>query len=443
MRQNISLHKHVIVIGASIGGLLTARMLRNHFEKITILEKDTVNDFPESRKGQPHTKHLHGLLPAGLNVMLQYFPTLMYELKQAGAMIIDFAESMQWFTHGGYRKSFNMGMPAVFSSRPLLEQVIRKNVLNTPGIELRDNITVKKLITTEDTTTVVGVETELKDEKQSSFLYSDLIIDVSGRGAKTFQWLKEMEYDVPPVSEVKINIGYATRLFERDANNPNSKKWFFNTPVAPFEYGSGGAFPIDGNRWIVTLSGWHGKYPETDEQSFNEYARNLSANDVYNIVSTCKPVSDISQYKYASSLRKHYEKLNRFPVGYLVLGDAMCSFNPIYGQGMTSAALQVKALDELLQTGIADIKLSKAFFSKAAKIIDIPWRLSVGEDFRYTETTGPKPAGVNLINKYVSKVHKATLKDKVVCEAFLKVMSLLKSPTSLFHPKIFWRVMRA
>lgn len=126
-----------------------------------------------------------------------------------------------------------------------------------------------------------------------------------------------------------------------------------------------------------------------------------------------------------------------------MLGDAISSFNPTYGQSMTSASMQASALDNLLTERTADDELAKVFFRRAAKIVDIPWQLAVGEDFRYTETTGPKPAGIDLVNKYVSRVQRATLSDEVVCKAFLNVMSLLKPPTSLFHPRIFWRVMLA
>jgi 2-polyprenyl-6-methoxyphenol hydroxylase-like FAD-dependent oxidoreductase len=435
-------NSHAIVIGASLGGLLTARVLSNHFNKVTILEKDEVTNDAKARKGQPHTQHLHGLLPAGLNVMLHYFPDLLHELEAAGANIVDFAKNMRWFTHGGYRKTFEIGLPAVSASRPLLEQIVRQKVIQMTGIELKDNITVKKLITSASKKEVIGVEAEQKNNQQIILLKSNLVVDVSGRGSKTFQWLNEMGYQAPETSEVKVNLGYATRLFERNTKSIKADKWFFNTPEAPHEYKSGGAFPIDGNRWIVTMAGWHGEHPQLDEEKFNAYAMGLPQQDIYEIIQSCKPVSSIVQYKYMSSLRKHYEKLTRFPQQYLVLGDAFCSFNPVYGQGMTSAALQVKLLDEILHIKAGANKLAKAFFKQASKIIDIPWNMAVGEDFRYPETTGPKPIGIGIINRYIYKVHKATLKDEIVCKAFLEVMSLLKPPASLFHPKILLRVMK-
>jgi 2-polyprenyl-6-methoxyphenol hydroxylase-like FAD-dependent oxidoreductase len=438
--QKTNNRKHAIVIGASLGGLITARALINHFEKVTILEKDTVHDEPESRKGQPQTRHLHGLLPMGLNIMKTYFPGLLSDFESRGASVVDFAGSMQWYAYGGYRKKFHFGMNGVVASRPLIEYVVRKRLLAIPNIQLIDNCTVKQLINSENHDRVTGIVMEQKNAGQVS-LDADLVIDVSGRGSRSFQWLKEMGYETPELSEVKVNVSYTTRIYRRDPQDPRGKNWIFCSPHAPYEYRAGGAFAIEGDRWIVSLGGWHNQPLPGNEEEFAAYAKSLPLPDIDSIISTCEPVSDIMQYKYPSSLRRHYEKLNRFPKGYLVLGDAACSFNPVYGQGMTSAAMQAAALDGLLHQNIAEDKLAKKFFSKAAKIIDIPWGMAVGEDFRYPETKGPKPAGINIINKYVSRVHKATLKDKVVCEAFLKVMSLLKPPASLFHPKIVWRVM--
>jgi 2-polyprenyl-6-methoxyphenol hydroxylase-like FAD-dependent oxidoreductase len=417
--------------------------LSKYYHRVLIIEKDAVGNDAIPRKGQSHTRHLHGLLPAGLKVMTFYFPSLLEELEHNGANIVDFAGGMHWFTHGGYRKSFQIGMQAVSSSRPLLEKVIRNSVFKEPRIELKDRTLVKKLVFNPTCQCVKGIEIQQMGEADSSILPCDLVIDCSGRGSKSFLWLEELGYKQPSVSEVKVNVGYATRLYEQKPNDPMNNKWIFSTPEAPYEYKSAGAFPVENGCWLVTLAGWHGNHPSTQEESFNNFAKNLPFGDVYRIVSTCKPISDISQYKYSSSLRRHYENLSRFPGSFLVLGDALCSFNPVYGQGMTSAALQIKMLDELLKSGSSKEELASKFFRRAAKIIDIPWKMAVGEDFRFPETIGPKPPGTNIVNKYVTKVHRATLTDEIVCEAFLNVMSLLRSPSSLFHPRIFWRVIRS
>jgi hypothetical protein len=200
--------------------------------------------------------------------------------------------------------------------------------------------------------------------------------------------------------------------------------------------------PIEGNRWIVTLAAWHSDGTVITEANFLEFARSLEGQDIYDIISQCEPLSGVIPYKFPFSLRRHYERLDRFPLGYLVLGDAVSSFNPTYGQGMTVAALEVVELDRLLTKNITPTQLAKTFFKNIAKVINIPWQLSVGEDFRFLQTRGSKPIGIDFINRYVEQLHRVTLVDVVVGEAFLKVMNLMASPTSLFHPRIVWRVFK-
>lgn len=437
--------RHAVVLGASMAGLLAARVLSNHFDQVTIVERDPVHDRPESRKGQPQTRHLHGLLASGLDIMTRYFPDLPDALAAGGALVTDMTEHMQWYTYGGYRQRFSMGRRAALMSRPFLEHLIRQRTLALPNVALVDNCAVKALQTTRDSQRVTGVKVERRDgEAGEQVLAADLVVDCTGRGSRSPQWLVEMGYAAPAESEVKVSVGYATRVYRRDPADPRSQDWILLTPEAPKETRFGGMFPIEGDRWVVSMGGWMGDHAPTDEQGFLEYARALPAPDIYNIISQAEPLSDITPHKFTSSLRRHYEKLERFPEGYLVLGDAICSFNPTYGQGMTSAAMQAAELDAILAQRQASVAgLAPLFFKRAARVIDTPWQLAVGEDFRFPETTGPKPAGVDVLNRYVARVHRATLEDAVVGAAFIQVMNLMAPPSSLMKPGIMLRVWQA
>ena len=437
-----SLRQHAIVLGGSLTGLLAARVLSQYYARVIIIEKDTVHREPESRKGQPQTRHLHGLLPSGLQVMSRYFTGLLDEITSYGAKVFDFGESMNWYCYGGFRKSFAIDIKTVSISRPLLEHIIRERVLGLSNVRLIDNTTAKHLIADEKQK-VTRVVTEEKVSGRTESLSADLIIDSTGRGSRTPQWLKESGYGEIEVSEVKVNVGYTTRMYERDPGDPRGEKWIAYTPQAPAETRFGGAFPIEGDKWMVTVGGWHGDHAPAENAGYLEFVKSLPNPDIYDIVSKNEPASEFVQYKFPVSIRRHYEKLRRFPVGFLVLGDAISSFNPIYAQGMSSASLQVKVLDNMLAENVAADELAKVFFKRSKKIIDTIWGLATGEDFRYSLTTGARPIGIKLINKYVAKIHRATTKDEVVCGAFLKVMGLLKPPASLFHPKILWKVMRA
>ena len=433
--------QHAIVLGGSLTGLLTARVLSQYYTQIIIIEKDTVHREPEARKGQPQTRHLHGLLPSGLQVMSRYFTGLLDEITSNGAKVFDFAASMNWYCYGGFRKSFHIDIKSVSISRPLLEHIIRERVLALSNVRLVDNTTAKHL--TIDKQKITGVVIEEKVSGRTESLSADLIIDCTGRGSRTPQWLKELGYAEIEVSEVKVNVGYTTRLYKRDPADPRGENWIAYTPEAPAETRFGGAFPIEGDKWMVTVGGWHSDHAPAEDHGYLEFVKSLSNPDLYDIVSKNEPASEFVQYKFPLSIRRHYEKLRRFPVGFLVLGDAISSFNPIYGQGMSSASLQVEVLDKMLADNVAEKELAKVFFKRSKKIIDNIWGLATGEDFRYPLTIGSRPPGIKLINKYVGKIHRATIKDEVVCGAFLKVMALMKPPASLFHPKILWRVLRA
>ena len=435
-------HDHALVMGASMGGLLTARVLSTYFKRVTIIERDVVNRQPESRRGQPQTRHLHGLLPGGFKVLNSYFPDLSEALSEAGASVFDFTERMVWYTHGGYKKKFTMNLPAVTMSRPLLEHLIRERVLALPNVTLLDNCPVKHLTSTPDKKRVTGVVVESRDNQNPGPILADLVVDVTGRGSRSPAWLKELGYEAPATTEVKAKVGYATRSYQRNPADA-SPNWYLYTPEAPKETRFGAMLPVEGNRWMISVGGWHSDAAPTDEAGFLEFVRALPMPELYEIVSQSQPLTDLTSYKFSSSLRRHYETMTRFPLGYLVLGDAMSSFNPTYGQGMTSAALQAQALDEVMDAHPHDRNLAKRFFRQAARVIDTPWQLAVGEDFRFPETVGQRPVGNGPLNRYIARIQRVTQTDEVVCAAFINVMSLLKPPTTLFHPRILWRVLTA
>ena len=435
--------KHAVVIGGSMTGLLTARVLSNHFDKVTIIERDPVHDSPESRKGQPQTRHLHGLLAQGLLIIQELFPGIQDELVQGGAITGDMGDFMHWYAFGGYRIAFKSNLTGMCMSRPFLEFHIRRRVLNLPNVTLLDSCAVSELVTTPDKKQVTGVRLNQRSaDNTTDVLNADLVVDASGRGSSAAKWLETLGYARPSESRVKARLGYVTREYRRTITDPDTLRIQMVTPAAPVERHGVFLFPIEGDRWIMTASGYVDDHPPATEAGLLEFLRNLPAKDAYNIISQSEPLTDIITYNYPASLRRHYEKLTSFPAGYLVIGDAIASFNPIYGQGMTSAAMQARALDESLRERVELKDLWKSFFKKAGKVVDIPWQLAVGEDFRFPQTEGAKPPMMDFLNAYVAKVHQATHRDSVVYAAFLRVMNLMAPPTSLMSPGIFGRVLR-
>jgi 2-polyprenyl-6-methoxyphenol hydroxylase-like FAD-dependent oxidoreductase len=441
MNPTQSARTHAVVLGASMAGLLTARVLSEHFDRVTIIERDAVADRPEARKGQPQTRHLHGLLASGLQVLTRYYPDLPDALRAGGAIVSDMGEGMNWYTYGGRRAPATVGLEAALMSRPFLEHLVRQRTLARPNLTLRDGAAAVGLLES-PARRVCGVRVEVGEG--TAELRADLVVDCGGRGSRSLNWLRAIGYAPPETSEVTVDVGYATRLFRRDPADPRGRTWTLYTPEAPRETRFGGMFPIEGDRWVISMGGWAGDHCPTDEAGFLAYARSLPAPEIAEVVAQAEPLSEISAYRFSASLRRHYERLREFPDGYLVLGDAICSFNPTYGQGMTSAALQAQALDELLAARGGRLEgLAPQFFARAAQVVEIPWQLAVGEDFRFPQTRGPRPAGIDLLNRYVALVHRATQTDAQVTQAFLRVMNLLAPPSSLMAPGVLLRVLRA
>jgi 2-polyprenyl-6-methoxyphenol hydroxylase-like FAD-dependent oxidoreductase len=439
-----NLHRNsALVIGGSFAGLLAARILSDYFEKVTIIERDLMHNFPESRKGQPQTRHLHGLLVQGFKIITRYFPDLMEGLLSGGTPLLDMGQSMRWYCYGGYRAKFELGMKGIITSRPFLEWHIRQRVTALPNVTVLDGFSAEKLLASDDHKQIIGLQIRNSEKDlEPQTLLADLVIDTSGRGSRSPKWLEELGYNKPEESTVTCGAGYTTRIYRRDVFQPASLNWISITPEAPRQYTFGGVFPIENGKWMIALGGWHGHHAPATEDGFKDFAKSLPAPDVYNIIANATPLSEFITYKFPASLRRHYEKLEHFPDGYLVLGDAVCSFNPIYAQGMTSAAMQAATLDTLLkeQPGLSGI--FKLYFKQVAKIVDIPWQTAVTEDFRFPETKGKKAPGTDLINAYMDHVHRATHHDPIVGAAFLKVLNMIEPPTSLLSPQILWRVLR-
>jgi hypothetical protein len=197
---------------------------------------------------------------------------------------------------------------------------------------------------------------------------------------------------------------------------------------------------MEGDRWMVTLFGMLGDHPPTDDAGFLAFANTLPALDIHDLVSRGEPIGDAVPFKFPQSTRRHYESVDRFPDAYLVFGDAFCSFNPIYGQGMSSAALQALALDKCLSAG-ADA-LAPRFFKAAAAVVDAPWTMAVGGDLRYPDVEGTRTGMVKFVNWYIGKLHIAAAGDPQVARAFHRVANLLDPPPSIMRPGVALRILQ-
>ena len=423
--------KRAIVIGGSMGGLLAARVLVDHFDEVTIIDRDKFPDQPDHRRGVPQSRHTHGLLASGREVLERFFPGLSRELREAGALPGDLIAESKWFFEGGLCSKFPSGLSGLLLSRPLVEFMVRKRVLAIPNVRVLESMVVTGLESIGGKVTGVQLDDRV--------LKADLVVDASGRGSKASDWLDLMNYEKPNVDRVEIGVGYTTRIFRRRPQDSDGDVAVV-IPATRETMKGGVMLAQEGDRWTVTLFSYFRDYAPTDVEGFRAWACQLPCQEIGNVIRDAEPIGEAYTARFPASLRNRYENLKRFPDGLLAFGDSICSFNPTFGQGMSTAALEAVELDESLKAGLTG--LARRFFKRAARVIDIPWSVSVGADLSLPCTVGRRGLGVRVINWYISKLHKAAHHDEVATLAFHRVANLLAPPPSILHPRVIWRVLK-
>ncbi len=293
-------------------------------------------------------------------------------------------------------------------------------------------------------TRAVGVEVRHRGEGgRVEQLHADLIVDAGGRGSRLPYWLEALGYAPPEESTVEVHIGYASRIYERP--EPGRRDWqilaAYGTP--PDRTRTGYLFPIEGGRWLATAVGFLRDYPPDDEAGFLEFARSLEVPDFYEAIKEAKPLTPIATFQFPCHRWRRYERLSRLPDGLLALGDAFCCFNPVYGQGMSTAALQVDLLDRLLRQCGREVPagFGKRFFHQAAKIVANPWMLATASDFLYPQTLGKRPFGVRLLHWYLVRLFQSCAWNKTIALRFYRVLNFLDPPGVLFRPSTILAVL--
>jgi 2-polyprenyl-6-methoxyphenol hydroxylase-like FAD-dependent oxidoreductase len=415
-----------------MAGLLATRVLSDYYEQVILTERDRLPNMAEQRRGVPQGRHTHGLLASGRQVLEHLFPGVSKQLTDAGAVAGSITRDSHWYCEGGCLARFESGLDGLLMSRPCLESVVRERVRRLRNVRISDDCEVSGLAATEDGRRVIGIKAH------GTTLAADLVVDATGRGSRSPQWLEAMGYPRPAEETVEIALAYTTRLFRRRPSDLNGDVAVVIPPTPTGKRG-GVMLAQEGDRWTVTLISHFGESAPSELKGFIEYARTLPAPYIYEVIHNAVPVSDPASARFPASIRRRYEKLTRFPHGYLVFGDAISSFNPIYGQGMSVAALQAMELQSVLDEGAEG--MARRFFARAAKVVDIPWSIAVGNDLRMREASGPRSAGLNFINWYMSKLHQAAHHDPVPALAFHRVANLLAPPPSVMSPRVALRVL--
>ena len=417
-----------VVLGAGIAGLLAARVLADHFDRVTVVERDDVTT-PDHRRGVPQARHLHGLMERGRQIMEELYPGLTAQLVAEGAPTTEVLCESRWYLSGLRMHPTSTGLITLLASRPMLEHGIRGRTLALDGVELLAG-TGCGLLTGPNAVTGVRLA-------GARALAADLVVDATGRGSKSPDWLAEHGHERPGEDRVDVDLGYASRLYRRRPEHLDGDRGVVVSTMPGFR--GGGAITLEGDRWHVTLAGMLGDHPPTDHDGFTAFAATLPVPDVHAIIRDAEPLTAPVPHRFRGSLRRRYDLVVAPPEGFLVVGDAMCSFNPLYAQGMTVAAQQALVLRDLLTAG----RLTpRRFYREAAKAVDTAWRMSTGADLRDERVEGPRPLRTRLTNAYVGRVHRAAHRDADVARVLMRAANLTIPPTALLAPPTVLRVLR-
>lgn len=424
---------HAVVVGAGMAGLVAARVLADGFDKVTLLDRDPLPDRSEPRRGTPQAHHVHAMLEAGRATLADLFPGYGADVLAAGGTQIDITTDLDYYHEGDFLAAGTESIPMLCATRPLFEAVTRRRVAALDPVVVRPETPVVGY-RTDGESAVTGVTVRAGGDEES--LPADLVVDATGRTSRTPDWLDRHGYPVPDLAEVHVDLAYTTAAVERP---PEAQYGYLVSPSPSLSRG-GTVIPVEDDRWLVTLFGFAGDHPPATADGFHDFAVSLPTPEIAELLETNSFVSmDFQQYPFPASRRYAYENLSRFPDGLVVLGDAIASFNPIYGQGMSVAALEAVHLHHALANdGLT--ALAPRFFDRVADVLDIVWRMTVGADFGFPWTAGSKPLGTDLFNQYLSWVIRTGHTDRHVTDAFTRVLLLEEPPSTLFTPRILWRV---
>ncbi|WP_162907780.1 FAD-dependent oxidoreductase [Allorhizocola rhizosphaerae] len=430
---------HAIVLGASIAGLLAARVLSESFEKVTIFDRDELPLNHDNRRGVPHGEHTHGLLAFGRKALEELFDGFAADITALGAVPVDLGRDLLWFGDGLRFPRTDARLMGLGVSRPMLEGYVRDRIRALSNVEIHDRTEALGLLTDDDRSRVTGARV-LPRGGEALEVSADLVVDATGRGNRGPTWLSQIGYAKPVEDAVDSVAGYASREYRRVPGDADFSGFVLN----PWpEHPTGAvAMAVDGDRWMVTLVGYDSRnFPPSDPDGFLEFVRRLPHPELYELLSRSEPLGPPIKMRLPVSVRRRYERMRRLPEGLISIGDAICAFNPAYGQGMTVAAAEALVLRECLAKGRAG--LPRRFYAKTAKLIDVPWDMAVGADLRYGHVLGTRSAKTNLLNGYVARLFVAAAKHPSVAKAFLSVANLMAPPQSLFAPAVVARVLRA
>jgi 2-polyprenyl-6-methoxyphenol hydroxylase-like FAD-dependent oxidoreductase len=423
-----------------MAGLWAARVLSDHFDHVTVLERDQLPEHAEHRPGTPQDKHIHILLERGSTIMETLFPGIGAELRAAGARRIDLALDTRMKVRGRWMQRYASGRRSYACSRILLESTVRRHLSGRSNVTLRGGARVQGLVAEQGR--ISGVRVRWSGEHAEQIESADFVVDASGRGSKAAHWLNAVGYDRPEETVIDAKLGYASRRYRP----PQDKTYDWHTMAigqyAPDHTRAGLISQAENGDWLVLLAGIKADYPPTAADAFDAYAKTIDP-EFYATLQSAEPIDNIVGYRRTENRWLHYERLPHWPDRFVVVGDATCGFNPIYGQGMTVAAMAAEALDKAFKRSKGRIDGVAPRYQQAYhKVVEPAWILSASSDLEWLEQNAATTPAERFAGWYMPKLLNSMTIDRRVHMAFISVSNLSEPLSALFQPGIMVRVLR-
>jgi 2-polyprenyl-6-methoxyphenol hydroxylase-like FAD-dependent oxidoreductase len=429
-----------VIIGGGMAGKLIAAALSPYFHSVQILEKDQQPENKTTvRTGIPQAHHIHALLQAGTDALERLFPGFEEDIVNRGSIKIDALKDLAWFHHGVWKLRFSSNETTLLQTRPMLESYVEDRVNQIANITYTYGTKVKSFILSSDLRKVCGVEVVYENNIKA--ITADVVVDTSGAASFTKGWLEKQGITIPE-EQVEIGLCYATRTFKL-TEQPSDFKIKIIYPDPPNQTLGGTLSMVENNQCIVTLNGYLNTLnPSTvkNEEGFIEMAGKLPQPDIYHELRKGTSITETAIYQVPQIKWRHFEQVD-LPGGLVVAGDSICRIDPVFGQGMSIAALEALAVQEYFAStshagGLGTLQ------KRLAKIITPVWAMVLCEDFRYGKVKGKRPFGLKFQQWYVKKIFLLSAKNKAIYQDFAKVMNLVSPATILFKPSTLKEVLK-
>ncbi|KGN32148.1 hydroxylase [Knoellia sinensis KCTC 19936] len=433
--------EHALVLGASMSGLLAARVLADAYDRVTVVERDVLPVGAEHRRGVPQDRHPHLLLPGGARVMDDLLPGLLDDLAAAGSAVLTEDYSKFHFDLNGrvVAKTGPPKQPLTFhlQTRPFLEARVRQRVRELPNVTMRDGHVVLDLAATNGGR-VTGAQVAPRAGGDGEVIAADLVVDATGRAGRTPAFLTRHGFDKPSEDRIAARVTYQAQLLHWPIDTiPEVLFGVDATVERPIAIN---IIPQENDTAMFWLYGMVGREPPTTLDAMIEWVADLCPPHVMAALRNATPIGPTSQHRIPVAVWRRFDHMKTFPEGLVVIGDAICVFNPTYGQGMTVAALQARSLQACLTHG--DTDLARRFFRASAKPISLAWSFAAAGDLAYPEAEGKRTVQFRIGNRLNNLVIAAATTDVEVYAKVMKVSSFVEPPSAFLAPTYLARLLR-